>query len=172
MADTANLGITKPETNNGSQIALIGTAFDDFDAAIVDADNLSSGTVNISRLPTASRTRTINFVIDGGGSEITDGIKGDIVIDAACTIVSATALADQSGSIVVDIWKDAYGSYPPTDADSITAAAPVTITTAVKSQDATLTGWATSVAAGSILRYNVDSCTTITRATISLKVLV
>ena len=81
-----------------------------------------------------------------------------------------TALADQTGSIVVDIWKDTYANFPPTDADSITASAPPTISTATKAQDATLTGWTTSIAAGDILRFNVDSVTSIQRVTLSLKV--
>jgi len=79
-------------------------------------------------------------------------------------------LADQSGSIVVDIWKDTYANFPPTDADSITASAPPTISSAQKSQDSTLTGWTKSISSGDILAFNVDSCATITRVTISLKV--
>ncbi|MDA2917870.1 hypothetical protein MYX64_13700, partial [Nitrospinae bacterium AH_259_B05_G02_I21] len=71
------------------------------------------------------------------------------------------------GSIVVDIWKDTYTNYPPTDADSITASAPVTITSATKSEDSTLTGWTTGITADDIVRYNVDSITTITRVTVS-----
>jgi hypothetical protein len=113
---------------------------------------------------------TIPFVIDGGGAEITTGIKGFIPVDFAATIISVTALADQSGSIVVDIWKDTYANYPPTDADSITASAPVTISTATKSQDTTLTGWTTSVTSGDILGFNVDSVTDIERVTIALKI--
>ena len=79
-------------------------------------------------------------------------------------------LADASGSIVVDVWKDTYANFPPTDADSITASAPPTISAATKSQDSTLTGWTTAIAAGSILRFNVDSAATVTRVTVSLKV--
>lgn len=118
----------------------------------------------------ADDVATINFIIDGGGSVITTGIKGDIVVDYACTIEQVTALADQSGSIVVDIWKDSYANFPPTDADSITASAPPTISSAIKSQDSTLTGWTKSIAAGEVLRFNVDSVSTIERCTISLKV--
>ena len=114
--------------------------------------------------------RTLIFIIDGGGSEIADGIAGDLDVEFAGTINQVTMLADQSGSIVVDIWKDTYANFPPTDADTITAAAVPTITTATKSQDTTLTGWTTAITAGNILRFNVDSCTTITRVTISLKV--
>jgi len=113
---------------------------------------------------------TLTFIIDGGGSAITTGQKGHLEIPFACTINQVTMMADQTGSIVVDIWKDTYANFPPTDADSITASAPPTISSAQKSQDATLTGWTKPIAAGRILAFNVDSCTTITRVTISLKV--
>lgn len=112
----------------------------------------------------------IPFLIDGGGATITTGIKGDLEIPFGCTILAATLLADQSGSIVIDVWKDTYANFPPADADSITASAPPTISTATKSQDSTLTGWTTSISAGDILRFNVDSITTIQRVLVSLKV--
>ena len=112
----------------------------------------------------------IEFIIDGGGLVIPAGIKGDLEIPFACTIKRATLLADQSGSIVIDIWKDAYANFPPTDADSITASAPPTITTATKSQDSTLTDWTKAITAGDILRFNVDSITDIQRVTVSLYV--
>src|SRR5262245_18801188 len=79
--------------------------------------------------------------------------------DFGFTIVGWTLLADQSGSLVVDIWKDTYANYPPTGADSITASAKPTISTATKAQSGTLTGWTTSVSAGDVLRFNVDSVT-------------
>ena len=88
----------------------------------------------------------------------------------ACTITAATLLADQSGSIVVDIWKDTYANYPPTVADSITAAAKPTLSATTKSTDSTLTGWTKSIAVGDILRFNVDSATTIQRVTVVLTV--
>ena len=115
-------------------------------------------------------TVAFNFIIDGGGSTITTGVKGYIPIPFACTITVVRLLADQSGSIVVDVWKDTYANYPPTDADSITASAVPTITTADKSEDATLTGWTTAIAAGDILGFNVDSVTTHRRATVELEV--
>ncbi len=118
----------------------------------------------------ASKIGSIEVVIDGGGSTITTGIKVDVEVPFACTINRVTMLADQSGSIVVDIWKDTYANYPPVVGDSITASAKPTITTATKSQDATLTGWTTSVSAGDTMRFNVDSATTIQRLTLSLKV--
>lgn len=119
--------------------------------------------------PRLSDTFDVAFIIDGGGSAITTGVKGDLALDFAATINQVTLLADQSGSIVVDIWKDTYANYPPTVADTITASAKPTITTATKSKDSTLTGWTTSVASGDTLRFNVDSATTVTRVVVILK---
>ena len=109
-------------------------------------------------------------MIDGGGSAITTGIKGDIEVPFNCTINAATLLADQSGSAVIDVWKVAYASYPPTVADKITASAPPTLSAAAKSQDATLTGWTTTITAGDVLRINVNSASTVTRVLLSLKI--
>lgn len=122
------------------------------------------------QMTAAQRTANIIWVIDGGGAAITTGQKGYIEVPFACTITQATAIADQSGSIVVDVWKTTYASALPVDANSITASAPVTISSATKSQDATLTGWTTSISAGDILGFNVDSITTVTRVTINLTV--
>lgn len=118
----------------------------------------------------AARTSALYWIIDGGGAPITTGQKGYLPIPFACTITEASAFADQTGSAVVDVWKDTFANYPPADADSITASAPITLSSAIKAQDATLTGWTTSIAAGDVLGFNVDSASTITRLTIELKV--
>lgn len=138
---------------------------------IKDADIKAGAAINVTKLENDARIVDLIFIIDGGGATITTGIKGDLQIDYPCTIQQVTMLADQSGSIVVDIWKDSYGNFPATVADTITASAKPTITTATKSQDATLTGWTTSIAAGDHLRFNVDSITTIQRVTLALKVI-
>jgi len=112
----------------------------------------------------------IVFIIDGGGSAITTGEKGHLEIPFACEIQRATLLADVSGSIVIDIWKDTYALFPPTVADTITAAAKPTLAAAQKVQDSTLTGWTKAIAAGDILAFNVDSAATVTRVVLVLKV--
>ena len=117
-----------------------------------------------------SQVATINFVIDGGGAVITTGVKGVLVVDFACTITKWTLLGDVSGSLVVDVWKDTYANHPPVVGDSITASAKPTISSSTKGQSSTLTGWSTAIAAGDILRFNVDSAATITRATLALTV--
>jgi hypothetical protein len=120
---------------------------------------------NVGTLPSVGMSVTF----DGGGSTLTTGIKLDVEVPFACTLTAVRLAADQSGSIVIDVWKDTYANYPPTDADSITAAAPPTISTAVKSEDVTLTGWTTTVTAGDWLRFNIDSVTSITRCTLSFR---
>lgn len=116
------------------------------------------------------RIGSIELIIDGGASVITTGFKGYLEVPFACTIQAVTLLADVVGSIVVDIWKDTYLAYPPIAADSITASAKPTISSAQKSQNTVLTGWTTAVTAGDILGFNVDSVTTIKKVTLSLKV--
>jgi len=117
-----------------------------------------------------SQTVAVTYVIDGGGAIFSTGVKGYLQIPFAGTITSVTLLADQTGSVVMDIWKDTYASFPPTVADSICASAKPTITATSKSTDSTLTGWTTSIAAGDILAFNVDSVSTITRVSLILNV--
>jgi hypothetical protein len=111
----------------------------------------------------------VGVIVDGGGSAIGTGIKGDIVIPFDCEVTEWTLLADQTGSIVVDIWRDSYANFPPVVGDSITASAKPTISSGVKGQSSTLTGWTTALTSGDILRLNVDSISTIQRFTIFLK---
>jgi hypothetical protein len=113
---------------------------------------------------------SITFLISGGGSVIQTGIQGDLTVPFSCTITEWTLLADQTGSIVVDIWKDTYANFPPTVADTITGSAKPTISASNKGQSSTLTGWTATISAGDTLRFNVDSALSITRVTLSLKV--
>lgn len=116
----------------------------------------------------------INFVIDGGGADITVGLKGLVMVDFACTIEQVTLLGDVSSSIVVDIRKTTYASYDgsthPGPGDSICGSAVPTLATAVKYQDGALAGWGTSLAAGDILGFNVSSVSGAGRVLVSLKV--
>lgn len=134
----------------------------------VDSKGRITAASNGAAAPTAG---SIGITIDGAGSAITTGIKGDVYVPFDCTIQSAVLLADQTGSVVIDVWADSYANFPPTDADSITASALPTLSSAAKSEDTTLTGWTTIISAGTTLRFNVDSANTITRVTLMLKVI-
>lgn len=121
--------------------------------------------------PTGGVTAAVGYMFDGGGVVLTTGVAGTgLRIPFNATINSVTLQANVSGSMVVDIWKDTYANYPPTVADSICGAAKPTLSAAIKSEDTTLTGWTTTITAGDILYFNVDSCSTITNATLTLRV--
>lgn len=127
---------------------------------------LSSGTLTAS-----GGVAAVGYTINGQDSVIATGVAGvGLFVPFACTINSVTLLANLTGSIVIDIWKDTYANFPPTVADSICASAKPTISSGVKSEDTTLTGWTTSIAAGDVLYFNVDSCSTITNVVLILKV--
>lgn len=115
---------------------------------------------------------TLGVTIDGGGSAVSTGVKGYRSVPITGTISKVRLLADQAGNAVMDIWKDTYANYPPTVADTITAAAKPTLTAADKYEDTTLTGWTTAVTAGDVLGFNVDSAATITRLTLELEITV
>lgn len=93
-------------------------------------------------------TIQLTFGWDGAGVALVAGqtVRGTAM--TAMTITDATVLADIAGNCTVAIWKDTYANYPPTIADSIVGGAPPTLAGVDKNVDSTLTGWATSVAAG------------------------
>lgn len=111
---------------------------------------------------------TIYAVVDGGGVALGAGIVGDISLPFAGTIIGYTLLADQVGDLVLDIWKDTYANFPPTVADTITAAAKPTLVAASKTQDSVLAGWNKVLAAGDVLRFVIDSVATITRFSLAI----
>lgn len=109
-------------------------------------------------------------MVDGGGSAISTGVKGYLQVPFNCTITGWTILADQSGSAVLDVWKDTYANHPPTIGDVITASAKPTLSAASKATSTTLTGWTTTITAGDVLAFSVTSASTITRVTLTLSV--
>jgi len=112
------------------------------------------------------------FSFQNSGAVLNTGnnIAGGAYVPYDCEITSAILLADQSGSVVVDIWVDSYSNYPPTVVDSITAAAKPTLSSAIKGLDSTLTGWTTALSAGDFILPNIDSVSTITELKLILTV--
>lgn len=113
----------------------------------------------------------VTFQSSDGTSEIADNAQAWICVPFACTISSWDLTADQSGSITIDVWKDTYANFPPTNADSITNGHEPALSTAQKAQDTDLSDWSSvTITANDYLMFNVDSCTTITKAVLILKV--
>jgi hypothetical protein len=112
----------------------------------------------------------IAFSMDNGEIVIGTGTKALLVIPFDCDIVGAYLLAGVAGDMQVDVWVCPYVDFPPTVADSVVASAPLVLSDEDKYLDTTLTGWTIRIAAGSVVTINVDSCTTITKASVVLKV--
>lgn len=108
-------------------------------------------------------------VFDGAGSVLNSGIRFDLPLDFAATINQVTLTGYPTGSLVVDVYKTSYASFPGSTGQSITASAKPTLTGAIKYQDSTLTGWTTAITAGDVLRYNIDSVSSTILATLSIK---
>lgn len=84
-----------------------------------------------------------------------------VSIPVDCVISKVRVLTTGgTGSCVVDIRKDSYANFPPTGADSICASAKPTISSDVKYEDSTLTGWTTQLTAGDVLFFHLDSTST------------
>jgi hypothetical protein len=174
---TYSNGTATFRNNTGATFSVTGfsTATNFTGGTISGATNFTNGltastisATTYSNLPV--QIGSFGITIDGGGSAITTGIKGYIEVPYSGTITSWTILADQSGSAVVDLWKTSYASAPATSADTITASARPTLSSAVKGQSSTLTGWTTAVAAGDIIAFNVVSASASTRITLALKI--
>lgn len=140
-----------------------------------DATKFYNGAGGFTTPSAAAVRRQVTVVIDGAGVAITTGVKGYLSMPVSGTWKKWRVLSVDStgpataGSIVIDVWKDTYASYPPTVADTITAAAKPTLTAAAKNEDTTLVGWTTAFTAGDTLGFNVDSATTVTKVMLALE---
>jgi hypothetical protein len=109
-------------------------------------------------------------VSNAPSAAITTGIKGYIPVPFACTITGMTLMADEVGSIQMDIWNAPFANFPPTNANSIVGTDYPTLSSQQSTQDTTLTGWTTALAAGSVLAFNVNSVTALKFVTLTLSV--
>lgn len=129
-----------------------------------DNSTKAASTAYIATAITNTKLRTVGTTVDGGGSAITTGQKGYTIVPYAGTITGYTLIADQSGSCVIDIWKTSNAV--PTVANTITASALPTLSSAQYLNSTTLTAWTTSVSVNDVFGFNVNSASTITRVSL------
>lgn len=148
-----------------------GVADADYGEIVVSSGawTVDDGAVDGSAMATNTNTSCMEIVFDGGGSEIADATYVDVYMPFSGTITRWTALADQSGIIEVEPWRDSYANFPPTVADTIIGAGTnILISAATKNDNATMTGWTKTFSAGDIFRFYVNNCTTITQCTVAI----
>jgi hypothetical protein len=146
----------------------------------ISSSAIINGTVAGNDLVNNLRVDEIVASVDGGGSAITAGEIGTpIYMNYSGAITGWTVSADQAGSIVFDIWKEA-DSYDaggvmdnaPAVADTIVnAGTKPTLSSQRAKHSTTLTSWTTTFAAGDTIIINVDSASTLTRAKLILHTL-
>ena len=118
---------------------------------------------------TADLTRTINYVVDNGSRPMTIGNKGYLTIDVTGNIQSFILLADNIGTLELDIRKCNFDDFPA--GTSICGNSRPELNNEVKKSDITLTGWTKQLNAGDILQYEViNVSTSLKKFAIALKV--
>jgi hypothetical protein len=183
-----NTRLLNVESSNTSNINSINTLFSTYTnssttSAIsaglqtqLNSINIVGGS-NVTVVQNPSKTWTISSVggsssisgcnssfgvtIDGGGIAPTSGSLGYWVAPANGIINKWFLIGDQTGSCVVDVLKGNYNTMPSTT--SIAGIDKPTITSNIKAKNESLTSWSTSISAGDIFEFYLNSCSTMTR---------
>ena len=79
-------------------------------------------------------------------------------------------MGDTTGSISLDLWKDAFSAFPPTSGDTIVASSPPALVSQDHNSDTVLAGWTTTINSDDVVRLHVVSCSGITRICLALEV--
>ena len=112
----------------------------------------------------------IGLTVDGGGSVLTTGSKGFVYVPYNCSISSWVVVADQAGSVVVDVKRSSYSGFPTT-ASIVGGSGNKPTLSSVQINSAALTSWtSTLIQAGDVIEFNVDSAVTVTRVNLFLRV--
>jgi hypothetical protein len=125
----------------------------------------------------SSQNTGLEFVINGGGVTITTGIKGYVEIPFGCTVSQWTILlssntgASVTDAITIDVLADTYTNYVSATS-MVGAGTKPNVSAATKNQAVPASWTTTTIAAGSIVGFNITSApATAQQCTISLKLL-
>lgn len=101
--------------------------------------------------------RPCGFVVRGNGSPITTGSKGFVRLPYGARISKWMMVADQDGSVTVDIRRCRFAEFPPTVGDSIVGGNYPELSAAKTAESAVLTDWTTTIDLGDIVEFVVTT---------------
>lgn len=104
---------------------------------------------------------TFGITVDGAGTALTTGTKGYRYIEQNCTITGWHVRSDISGSVVFDVKRSTI---------SLAGSEKPTLSASTSNSDLALSTWTTSLVAGDIIEFIIDSASTVTRATLTILV--
>ena len=130
------------------------------------ASGTNTGDNATNTLYEQAKKGSFGITVDGAGTALTIGNKGYLTIPYSGTITGWQLIADTSGSCVIDVWK-AAGTIP-TLYNTIAGTEKPTLSSQQINSDLSLTTWTTTVSAGDIICFNIDSATTITRVNLNI----
>jgi hypothetical protein len=106
-------------------------------------------------------TDTFGITVDGAGTVLTTGSKGFRYIEQDCTITGWNVIADQTGSVIFDVKRAGV---------SIVGTEKPNLYSQQYNSDTSLSTWTTSLSAGDIIEFVIDSASIVTRATLTVLV--
>lgn len=143
----------------GSGDSIAGSVYK---ATFLTALNGGSGGFVVDAVGVTNNITAVEFIIDGGGSAITTGVKGFIEIPFAATVASWAVMADQTGSIVIDILR-ANNAVP--SVSMIGAGNKPTLSSAQYNFQLPSSWTSTTLSQTDWLGFSVSSASTVTRVT-------
>lgn len=125
-----------------------------------------------------SGVRRLGLTLDGAGSVLSAGVKGQIQIDYAGTIIGWCIIADAIGTLSVEVQRatsespPAAPSIPNTTTDKISASAPIAISGAQSAAGGAeeVDTWDTLLGKWDVVQFMVVSATVIKRATLYIRI--
>ena len=165
--NVAGVGARTAYKWNGQQVmgsgdSVVGSVYK---ATFLTALNSGAGGFVVDSAGANNNLVPVDFVIDGGGSTITTGVKGTLgPFPYGATIQSWTLDADQSGSITIDILR-ANNAHP--SSSIVGGGTKPTLSSAQFNGLQTPSGWTSTVlAVNDLLAFQVSTVATVTRVTI------